>query len=222
MAHSTHVLKEYFDPINLGETQLGNTLTVGVNYHFTSLEKQGLAALAAKLPMISDAPVAMDVDLSCFVLDKKMSAIDVIWYGNLRNANESIRHQGDALIGAKSFEDSLIPQEQILIKLDKLPERAHHLVFVLTSYHNQPLAKADKGVIYFGDKEFPKLHSISFEQIEPDCQSLIVWQLSRTHNDWQLTAPMIDLKLTKLSGKSLKKLTETVISQTKAAQAQRW
>ena len=79
MAHSTHVLKEYFDPINLGETQLGNTLTVGVNYHFTSLEKQGLAALAAKLPMISDAPVAMDVDLSCFVLDKKMSAIDVIW-----------------------------------------------------------------------------------------------------------------------------------------------
>ena len=130
MAHSTHVLKEYFDPINLGEAQLGNTLTVGVNYHFTSLEKQGLAALAAKLPMISDAPVAMDVDLSCFVLDKKMSAIDVIWYGNLRNANESIRHQGDALIGAKSFEDSLIPQEQILIKLDKLPERAHHLVFV--------------------------------------------------------------------------------------------
>ena len=77
-------------------------------------------------------------------------------------------------------------------------------------------------MIYFGDKEFPKLHSISFEQIEPDCQSLIVWQLSRTHNDWQLTAPMIDLKLTKLSGKSLKKLTETVISQTQAAQAQRW
>lgn len=222
MVTTTHVLKEYFDPVNLSETQLGSSLTVGVSYHFTSLEKQGLAALAAKLPLISDAPVAMDVDLSCFVLDKKLSALDVVWYGNLRNSNESIRHQGDALIGAKSFEDSLIQQEQILVKLDNLPERAHHLVFVLTSYHDQPLANADKGMIYFGDKEYPKMHSISFEQIEPDCQSLIVWQLSRTHNDWQLTAPMTDLNLKKISGKSLDKLTESVITQTQAAYAQRW
>ena len=90
----------------------------------------------------------MDIDLSCFVYDKAFNILETIWYGNLRNANESIRHHGDALVGAKSFDDSLIQQEQIQIKLDKLLKEAHHLVFVLSSYHNQPLKKAKKKACY--------------------------------------------------------------------------
>ncbi|OOR85400.1 TerD family protein [Moraxella canis] len=222
MSRKTHVLKEYFDPVKLSEHQLDGTLIAGVSYHFTSLEKQGLAALLAKLPLADDAPVAMDLDLSCFVYDKGFNVIDVIWYGNLRNADESIRHQGDALVGAKSFEDSLIQQEQIQIKLDQLPDTAHHLIFVLSSYHNQPLRKAQKGMIYFGDKELPKAYHISFDQIEPDCQSLAIWQLSRYRGDWELSSPMADIKLTKLSNKSLDKITDAVTTRIQAVQSKRW
>lgn len=222
MSTNTHILKEYFDPIKIREHQLGHTVTVGVSCHFTSLEKQGLSALLAKLPLVDEAPVAMDIDLSCFVYDKAFNILETIWYGNLRNANESIRHHGDALVGAKSFDDSLIQQEQIQIKLDKLLKEAHHLVFVLSSYHNQPLQKAKKGMLYFGDKETPKAFSISFDQIEPDCQSLAAWQLSCYRGDWELSAPMVDIKLTKLSDKSLDTLTNAVTTHIQSAQSKRW
>ena len=159
MSTNTHILKEYFDPIKIREHQLGHTVTVGVSYHFTSLEKQGLSALLAKLPLADEAPVAMDIDLSCFVYDKAF---------------------------------------------------------------NQPLQKAKKGMLYFGDKETPKAFSISFDQIEPDCQSLAAWQLSCYRGDWELSAPMVDIKLTKLSDKSLDTLTNAVTTHIQSAQSKRW
>ncbi|WP_204264926.1 hypothetical protein, partial [Haemophilus influenzae] len=89
-------------------------------------------------------------------------------------------------------------------------------------YHNQPLQKAKKGMLYFGDKETPKAFSISFDQIEPDCQSLAAWQLSCYREDWELSAPMVDIKLTKLSDKSLDTLTNAVTTHIQSAQSKRW
>lgn len=203
MLNNTHVLKQHYEPISLSDGTLGDTLWIGLSYHFTSLEKTGLAAMLAKLPLVSDAPIAMDIDLSCIVLDKSMQVVEKIWYGNLRNANESIRHQGDALVGAKSFEESLIAQEQMQLRLNELPNTAKHLLVVLNSYHNQPLRAADKGMIHLGDKDNPKVHSISFSQIEPDCKTLIAWQLSYEDNGWQLHTPMQALKLGKLASQSI-------------------
>ncbi|MFB6348050.1 TerD family protein [Moraxella sp. ZJ142] len=214
MPSQTDKLKKYFEPIKLGQTELGNTLLVGLNYQFSQPKKQGLAAMLAKLPLpiylLRQKTLAVDVDLSCFVLDKKQTIIETIWYGNLRNASQSIRHQGDALIGAKSFADALLPQEQILLKMDKTPDAAHQLIFVLSSYHNQPLKTAEKGMAYFGDKEKPKCHSVDFGQVDDDCQSLVLWQMTRCDSDWQLSSPMYNLGIKKLTGKSIDTLTSAV------------
>lgn len=219
---STHVLTDYHEPVMLKDSGLRDCLLVSISYHFTSLKKRGLAAWLSKLPLVSDAATPVDIDLSCVLLDKKFSVLEQIWYGKLRNANESIRHHGDALIGATNLEESLIQQEQIELRLGQLPDDVCHAVILLSNYHNQPLAATKKGVAFFGDKTNPKARQISFEQIEPDCHALIAWQLSRHDDDWQLTTPMRAIKLPKLTSQSADDIGISISQAVQENQPKRW
>lgn len=74
----------------------------------------------------------LDVDLSCFILDKNGQTRedeDFVFYNNQNGCNGAVRHQGDSRTGAGDGDD-----ESILIDLDSLPFDVVKLVFALTIY----------------------------------------------------------------------------------------
>lgn len=75
---------------------------------------------------------ALDVDLSCFVLNKDDHTRDdgdFVFYNNENACSSAIRHQGDSRTGAGDGDD-----EMIKIDLNGLPFDVVKLVFVLSIY----------------------------------------------------------------------------------------
>ncbi|WP_294033506.1 TerD family protein [uncultured Moraxella sp.] len=172
---------------------LGNSLVACVSYHETKLARRGLDALLAKLPIMPKGSIALDIDLSCLMYDHQHQLVDCVWYGQLRNTNESIRHGGDALNGAINFEESLINQEEIRLRPDEIDASVSHLVFVMTSYHHQPLRLAQKAVASFMDNEQNIAHQFKLDTLPKDCTALITWHLHRSGDDWLIQSPLMPI-----------------------------
>ncbi len=206
-------LQTQFNAQTLTELMLvGTSLLATVRYHETSLPKRGMDALLGKLPLIGSAPIAMDLDLSCLLFDKQFGLVDMVWYGKLRTDDEAIRHGGDALSGAKSFEDSLINQEEIRIRPDEIDERIAHMVFVLTSHHNQPIRLAKKGVASLMDNEQNIAHSVLLDTLPKSCQAVLTWHLAKDGADWRIDAPLLPLTINRQSDKQPQALIQQVTS----------
>ncbi len=75
----------------------------------------------------------IDCDASVLMLDansKLKGKKNVIYFGNLKSSNGSIKHMGDNLTGAGEGDD-----EQIWVDVNKIPEDVHRLVFVVNIYN---------------------------------------------------------------------------------------
>lgn len=121
-------LKTFFESKTLTELGVyGQTLTVSVNYEACRFEKTGLLAFVRKIPLLKgltpfrSPTLDMDIDLSCVVLDGSHQVLDKIWYAKCGGLDESVRHVG-SLVGANNFEETLMPQELIHVKLSELPK----------------------------------------------------------------------------------------------------
>lgn len=172
--------------IELGIT--GNHLLVKLAYTDTQLAKTGKTALLGKLPIFKKLPPfkakqqSMDIDLSCVVLDNTGGILSVIWYGNLRNTDHSIRHTGDTLRGAVGFEESLSPQEAIWVRLHELPDEVCHLVFFVNSEHD--LALAQKGMAMIADDEKHHAQKIDFQHLSTGTKAILAWHIQRQDGDF--------------------------------------
>ncbi len=218
-----HTLKRHIEPISLNEAGLlGSSVYAALSFIDTRLPKRGISALLARLPMVSRAPVAMDIDLACVLFDKAFSVIDSVWYGQIRLADGSVRHQGDALSGAANFEESLINQEEIRLWLDELSDDVHHIAFIITSFHQLPLYLAKKAEARFGDNENHIAHRFSFDELDKNCQALMSWHLAREQHDWRLYTLMQPLTVKKAADKHIDKLSAQAADILKVSQAQRW
>jgi stress response protein SCP2 len=74
----------------------------------------------------------IDCDASVIMLDEygKIPGKEyLVYFGNLRSACGSIRHTGDNITGQGEGDD-----EQILVELNKIPEKISKLVFVVNIY----------------------------------------------------------------------------------------
>lgn len=189
-------LKVFFEPRTL--TQLGvlsGGLVVSIEYQQTEFQKTGWRALMRKLPIFKSMTpfkppmLDMDIDLSCVMLDKSQQVVDKVWYGNLRSSNESVRHGGDALTGAKTLEDRLANQEVISIRLSELPKEVHHLLFVISSYYKHPLSRAKKGVTKMVDAENQLIHATALDTLSAGEYGVLAWCLERCGEDFLLSAP---------------------------------
>lgn len=195
--HEGTTLTAYFTPKTL--TQLGMTgtsLHACLSYASTPFKKGGMHTIWRKLPIIKsltpvkDSMVEMDLDLSCVVLDVQKNVLDVIWYGRLCDETNSICHDGDGLMGAVNFEDSLHHQEQISIYLSHLPSSVHELCFFISSYHKQDLCLANKGFLKLIDNEHNTLHKHPLGEFAKDTKAVLMWQLIRQSDDFLLKAPL--------------------------------
>ena len=99
------------------------SLCVGVNWG--AIEKTGFWG--------NKKMEAVDLDASCATFDDSNKALEVIYFGNLKSKNSSIRHSGDDLTGDMGGDDGL-DNEVITVDLAKLPLEVTKIAFVLNSF----------------------------------------------------------------------------------------
>lgn len=109
-----------------------HNVIVGLGWDPVEQKRKGLFARSA--PQI-------DCDASAIVLTggKLAKNKDVVYFGHLKHGSGAIKHMGDNLTGAGEGDD-----EQIMIKLDKVPAEYDKIVFVVNIY------QADKRGQHFG------------------------------------------------------------------------
>ena len=86
---------------------------------------------------------AVDLDASCALFNDQKQLEEVIYFGNLRSKNGSVRHSGDDLTGDMDGDDGL-DNEIITLELPGLSSSTTYVAFVLNSFRGQ-----DFGVIPF-------------------------------------------------------------------------
>lgn len=77
---------------------------------------------------------SVDLDATCIVYNEDKKNIDSIFYGCLRNNNNSIVHSGDDLNGDTNGNDGK-DNEVITIDFKNLPSEANYLAIVLNSFN---------------------------------------------------------------------------------------
>ena len=107
----------------------GATLTqacVGINWG--AIEKKSFFGGAKK--------EAVDLDGSCILFDSNKNATEVIYFGNLKSKNGSVKHSGDDLTGDVDGDDGL-DNEVITVDFSQLDANVEHVAMVLNSYRGQ-------------------------------------------------------------------------------------
>jgi tellurium resistance protein TerZ len=79
---------------------------------------------------------AVDLDASCILYDSNKNATEVIYFGNLKSKNGSVKHSGDDLTGDVDGDDGL-DNEVITVDFSQLDASVDHVAMVLNSYKGQ-------------------------------------------------------------------------------------
>lgn len=104
-------------------TKLQN-ICVGINWG--AIEKKSLFGM-------SKTKEAVDLDGSCALFSEQKQLLEVVYFGNLRSQDGSIRHSGDDLTGDMNGNDGL-DNEVITVDLSRLNPSVNYVAFVLNSF----------------------------------------------------------------------------------------
>jgi tellurium resistance protein TerZ len=171
--------------INL-EKSNGNKLQnicVGVNWG--AIEKKGFFG-NKKLE-------AVDLDASCATFGADKQIFEVIYFGNLKSKNGSIKHSGDDLTGDMGGDDGL-DNEVITVDLSKLPVEVEKIAFVLNSFRGHdfktiPFASIR---IYEGTpsrvNEVFATYDIANDATFAGSVSMVMGVFYKRNNDWKFNA----------------------------------
>lgn len=102
-------------------------ICVGINWG--AIEKKGLFGL-------TKTKEAVDLDASCALFDENKGLYDVVYFGNLRSKDNSVRHSGDDLTGDVGGDDGL-DNEVITVDFSHLHPSVNYVAFVLNSFRGQ-------------------------------------------------------------------------------------
>lgn len=169
-----------------------------LNWHRTEVVKHGIWQKIKKNKQI------LDLDLSCLLYDQHGKVVERVWFKNVRDQAESIRHQGDELLGAKLLDvdnpdnqlypkntifsdtyDHQMNQERILLYLSRIPAHINHVVMVLSSYSGHGLSLAEQGHCQLMDDEGNVIFDVYVANLPNDCSALWLATLIRSSDSWQ-------------------------------------
>lgn len=130
----------------------------------------------------------LDLDLSCLLCDDKGNIVERVWFKNVRDKTESIRYQGDELIGDRALKDSkekIEPKyENITLSLPDIPPHITQVVFVLSSYTGHDLNLVKQGDCSLIDDEGNDIFNITLSKIQDNTPALWLATLTRYDNHW--------------------------------------
>ena len=146
---------------------------------------------------------AMDIDLSCLLCNRYGEVIETVWFKNVRDKAQSVRHQGDELLGKKPFSaiddrkedadnnqstkvnDANLNQESMVLFLSKLPPQVFHVVMIVSSYHGYALSKAKEASCQLSDDEGNVISELAFTKLRTDTKALWFASLTRFADSWR-------------------------------------
>lgn len=176
---------------NLGLTS--DILLFALNYDFTPPDSKKKSFLQR----LKENQGEIDLDLSCVLYDDACLIQDIVWFKELRDKAEAVRHQGDSLTGKdRGFEamyHAPLDQEQIRIYLSKLPANITKIALIASSYFGQDFNQVDKGEIHLSDDEGNLAFEVDLTALAKNCNMLWVAQLEKQVDDWQLTMQNLTL-----------------------------
>ncbi|MGU3373427.1 TerD family protein [Chryseobacterium sp. M5A1_1a] len=165
---------------------------VGINWG--AIEKKGLFGTKKE---------AVDLDGSCILYDSNKNVTEVIYFGNLKSKNGSVRHSGDDLTGDVNGDDGL-DNEVITVDFSNLEPNVDHVALVLNSYQGQ-----DFGTIPFASiriyegtptnvKEVFAKYDIANDASFKGHVAMVMGVFYRRNGEWKFNAigdPTADRKL---------------------------
>ena len=146
---------------------------------------------------------AIDIDLSCLLCNRYGEVIETVWFKNVRDKAQSVRHQGDELLGKKPFcaiddrkedadnnqstkvNDVNLNQESMVLFLSKLPPQVFHVVMIVSSYHGYALSKAKQASCQLSDDEGNVISELAFTKLATDTKALWFASLTRSADSWR-------------------------------------
>jgi tellurium resistance protein TerZ len=97
---------------------------VGINWG--AIEKKGLFGFGT-------SKEAVDLDASCALYNENKQLLEVVYFGNLKSKNGSVKHSGDDLTGDMGGDDGL-DNEIITLDFSQLDANVSYVAFVLNSF----------------------------------------------------------------------------------------
>lgn len=183
-----HVLK---DDICLSDAQYALPIYFTLDYQRTFVNKSGL------IHQIKKTSVPLDIDLHAFLYDDAGQLVEMVWYKNLRDISQNIRHHGDERLGKKKpiSTDSTLQTdttqqtdelESIEMRLQHLPTHIRHITLTASTFSHAPLNAVSEGSIHLQDSMGSTLQHIDLTALPHDSHTLWVATLSRHGFDWRL------------------------------------
>lgn len=177
----------------------GSTLLFGLNFKYTKVIKKGL------INRLKKNKLTLDLDLSCVLFDSQLQVLDKVWFKQLRDHSEAIRHQGDSLNGkdraAAAELDRNVDVETIELRLSRLPQSVSHIALIISSYDGYPIRQIDRGNLYISDDEGNEIYATDLTLMTDNCAAMCVAVLSRELGEWRYTQkqlPLSDHKMPKM------------------------
>ena len=168
-----------------------------VQWQHTQMPKAGLYNKFKKRTQ------AIDIDLSCLLCNRYGEVIETVWFKNVRDKAQSVRHQGDELLGKKplgaiddrkedpynnqstKLNDANLNQESMVLFLSKLPPQVFHVVMIVSSYHGYALSKAKQAFCQLSDDEGNVISELAFTKLPTDTKALWFASLTRSADSWR-------------------------------------
>ncbi len=101
-------------------------VAIGLGWGTRQIKKSGFFGIGARTE-----EVEVDLDASCIIYDSSKTAVEAIWFRNLRTSDGSVKHSGDDRSGGGGASE---PNEVITVDLKRLPATVSSLVFVVNSF----------------------------------------------------------------------------------------
>ncbi|GAB3932210.1 TerD family protein [Mucilaginibacter myungsuensis] len=118
--------------INLAKSDGAKLQNICVGINWGAIQKKGMFGFGSTTE-------AVDLDGSCALFSEDKRLEEVVYFGNLKSKNNSVRHSGDDLTGDIGGDDGL-DNEVITVELSNLPATTTYVAFVLNSFRGQDFA----------------------------------------------------------------------------------
>ncbi|MBD1395316.1 TerD family protein [Mucilaginibacter glaciei] len=115
--------------ISLEKTNGAKLQNICVGINWGAIEKKGFFGFGG-------TKEAVDLDASCALFDENKALKEVVYFGNLKSKDQSVRHSGDDLTGDMDGDDGL-DNEVITLDFSTLNPAVKHVAFVLNSFRGQ-------------------------------------------------------------------------------------
>lgn len=182
---------------------VGSTLFFGLDYQNTKVKKSGLVARFKKQFM------PMDIDLACLLFDEAGNCIEKVWFKNLRDSTEAIRHHGDQLRGRRDDHETqaietLVDLEQIEIRLKKINPLTRKIALVVSSFTGHPLSQVAGGKVYIQDDEASYLANQDLTRLDKNTHTFwmatLTCHIEETLPRWQLKQEKTNISIIDKTG----------------------